>query len=91
MTKVNLVNVVADELDMAKKNVTEIVDTVFEVIIAGVNEDGEVSIHQFGKFVKVVKPEHKARNPKTGEEIIVPEHNVVKFKPSASFKDSVAE
>jgi nucleoid DNA-binding protein len=37
----------------------------------------------------VAKPESTGRNPQTGDEIIIPAHNVVKFKVSETLKNAV--
>jgi len=89
MTKTELINELATNLERSKKDVTEVVDAVFNTIINEVSEGNEIAIHGFGKFVRVVKPQSTARNPKTGEAVDVPEHGVVKFKPSSRFKVEV--
>lgn len=45
-------------------------------------EKGErVTLSGFGSFKVVERAEQKGRNPQSGETIIIPAHNVVKFKP----------
>lgn len=44
-----------------------------------------VRIKDLGTFTPKTAKAHKARNPKTGEEIEVPEKKTIKFKPSATF------
>lgn len=40
----------------------------------------KVTVRGFGTFKRVLRPERKARNPKTGEDVIVPERLQIVFK-----------
>jgi len=45
-------------------------------------EKGErVTLSGFGSFKIVERAEQKGRNPQTGQSIVIPAHNVVKFRP----------
>jgi hypothetical protein len=48
-------------------------------------------IPKFGKFSTVLKPARKARNPRSGEEVDVPERLSVKFRPSSGFRMQLLE
>jgi DNA-binding protein HU-beta len=50
----------------------------------------EVVIANFGSFKVKERAERKGRNPKTGEEIIIPAKKVVSFSPGKNLKESVA-
>ena len=60
-------------------------DVITEAVIAG----DEVSIPKFGKFVQIAKPDRNCINPTTGEPVVCPAHNVIKFKPSVALKEAV--
>jgi DNA-binding protein HU-beta len=50
--------------------------------LAEAMEKGErVTLAGFGSFKVVERAEQKGRNPQTGQSIVIPAHNVVKFKP----------
>lgn len=89
MNKKDLVRVVAEDLEMTQKLVGEVVDAVFVNITNALVDGDEVSITGFGKFVTVEKEERAARNPQTGEEIMVPAHSTPKFKAAQALKDAV--
>lgn len=89
MNKKELCNVVSEKIGMTKKDTLEIIDAVFESITEELADGGDVSLSGFGKFISVEKEERECRNPKTGETVIVPAHNAVKFKASATLKDTV--
>ncbi len=60
--------------------------TISEMIIAG----NSIELRDFGVFeLRVRKAKTKARNPKTGEVVTVPEHTVVAFRAGKRLKDAV--
>lgn len=50
----------------------------------------EVNLETFGRFKVKTRQARKGRNPKTGEQIEIPETKVVTFKASPSLKKEVA-
>ena len=50
---------------------------------------GSVEIASFGKFEVIEHKKRPGRNPRTGEEIMLPAHNVVKFTPAKIKKNGV--
>ena len=89
MNKAELVNFVANESGVSKKDAGVIVTTVLDGICDGLIKDGRVTLVGFGTFTVVPRKARVARNPQTGEEINVPEKNVPKFKPSPVLKEQV--
>ena len=96
LAQTNISTVVKGEMVEKKLTVaqaTEIYDALFSVedgiIVNALMEDGEVKIPEFGKFVVATQSERVCRNPQTGEEIKVPEKNVVRFKAFDGLKESV--
>jgi nucleoid DNA-binding protein len=66
-----------------------LVNIVLDGIQKQITETGKATIKNFGTFyVKEVKA-RKARNPKTGESVFVPNKNVIRFKPAAKLKGMV--
>jgi len=89
MNKKDLRDFVADDLGTTKAEANISIDAVLAGIVAGITEDGKVTLVGFGSFTAVKRAARKARNPKTGEPIDVPEKIVPKFKPSAKMKELV--
>ena len=88
MTKREIVKSVSESTGFTQKDVTSVVDAVFETIASTVaNED--VAITGFGKFVTSERAARTMRNPLTGEQVSVPAKKVLKFKPAKSLKDSI--
>ena len=74
----------------SKLNRSEI-ETVIEIfsnnIIKALKNGRKIELRGFGTFfVKKIKENYSARNPKTGELIYVPEKNKVRFKASKNLK-----
>ena len=79
----------------SKLNRSEI-DTVIEIfsnnIIKALKNGRKIELRGFGTFfVKKIKENYSARNPKTGELIYVPEKNKVRFKASKFLKKFINE
>lgn len=49
----------------------------------------QVSFTGFGSFKVVERSERKGRNPRTGEECLIPASRVVKFTPGKALKEAV--
>jgi DNA-binding protein HU-beta len=90
MKKIDVIEKLANEREITKKEATEIVDAVIDIIKAGIKYDGEVDFYGFVKFTKVHKDATTARSPKTGEIVDVPEKDVPKAKFSSTFKKEIA-
>ncbi|AMB93443.1 MULTISPECIES: HU family DNA-binding protein [Aerococcus] len=87
--KADLVQSVANAVGDSKKNVTPVVDAVFESIQAYLEEGEKVQIIGFGNFEVRERAARKGRNPQTGEEIQIAASKVPAFKPGKGLKDAV--
>jgi len=87
MNKSDLVNFVASECDLTKRDAKGVVEAVVTGVVDGLDADGRVTLVGFGTFSLVEKAARTARNPKTGESIDIPAKVVPKFKPSAALKE----
>lgn len=84
MTQKEFEAVLAGSLGVAKRCAGEIVAEFRGALDRALKKGEAVSIRGLGTF-KVVKREAKrGRNPRTGEVIEIPAHEVVKFTPSKS-------
>lgn len=89
MNRLDLVNAVAEEADLAKNDAGKVVDTVFKVIEGALKQGQEVRLTGFGTFATSVRKATTGRNPRTGEEIAIGESTSVRFKAGKALKDSV--
>lgn len=89
MNKKELIDVVAEATKLSKKDATVVVDSVFQQITSALSQGKDVKISGFGTFKVKERAERKARNIKTGEEILVPSHKTPVFKAAKQLKDFV--
>ncbi len=90
MTKTELISAVAESVDLKKKDVERVVNSVFSIIGAALTKGDKVQLVGFGTFLVRRRSARLGRNPQTGEEINIPEASVPVFKPGKSLKDAVS-
>ena len=91
VTKMELANLLFDELGLNKREAKEFVELFFEEIRSALENGDNVKFSGFGSFSVRYKPQRPGRNPKTGEEIPVSARRVVTYKASQKIKDRVAD
>ena len=89
LTKKDLVNTIYMQLGFSKNISEELIDDFFHMIIENLSKEKILKLSKFGTFSIRQKKSRIGRNPKTKEEKIIAERNVVLFKPSKEFKDFV--
>lgn len=83
MTKKELIEHMALEMDVSKKSAEMAVEAFLKIVAGQMRQPGrEVVLRGFGTFRSKLAPTRKGRNPKSGETIEIPEHIKVVFKPS---------
>ena len=90
VTKMELANLLFDELGLNKREAKEFVELFFEEIRSALENGDNVKFSGFGSFSVRDKAQRPGRNPKTGEEIPVSARRVVTYKASQKIKDRVA-
>ncbi len=91
MEKFNLVDQVAQELNLTKKEANSVIQTIFAAVEEGLVSGETIRVNGFGSFQVKTRAERKGVNPKTGEEIVIPETKAVTFKPAVALKTFVNE
>ncbi len=89
MTKADLVEIIAEKLDITKKEAEGVVNTVFRSIVKAIEIGEKVELRGFGCFKVKTKRARRGRNPRTGEEINIPSKRVPFFKPGKEMKEAV--
>ena len=79
MTRKDLIDRVAKEFGLKKKDAEAIVKFIFREIAEAVRRGERVSIQGFGAFELRKLKERRMRNPRTGEKIKVPARKKVFF------------
>ena len=86
LTKKDIVNSIYMQVGYSKKISDTILDDFFNIIIDNLIKNKKVKISKFGTFTLRRKNKRIGRNPKTKEEKIISERNVILFKPSKELK-----
>jgi DNA-binding protein HU-beta len=90
VNKMDLVATVADGTDVSRAKAAEVVDALFGAIGGALKKNEEVRLIGFGTFAAAVRKASTGRNPRTGEEMAIPESTTVRFKAGKGLKESVA-
>ena len=89
MNKRDVVDAVAARLGRPKTEMAPAVDAVFAVITDALVHGEKVAISGFGNFDARQVAERTARNPRTGEAVVVPAHKAPKFKASSNLREAL--
>ncbi len=89
MNKAAIVEAVHAVLNGTKVQAEQVVDTVFDSIVASLKKGDDVSVAGLGIFSVKARAARTARNPRTGETIQVKAMKVPKFRAAKALKDAV--
>jgi DNA-binding protein HU-beta len=89
MNKQGLVELVHEKIGGTKVQAEEIVNSMFDAIVATLKKGDEVSIAGIGIFSVKDRAARMARNPKTGEAVKVSATKVPKFRAAKALKEAV--
>ncbi|MFN7805198.1 MAG: HU family DNA-binding protein [Planctomycetaceae bacterium] len=91
MTKKEIVKAISDEIGMTQLKTKEIVQKTFDAIVKTLIADKRIELRNFGVFEVKRRAARKARNPRTGAKVFVPEKFVVTFKPGKEMEEKVRQ
>jgi len=89
MTKAELVEQVAAQANLTKKNAAEILDIVFNNIGKAVKKDDRFSYPGFGTWSLRSRKARKIRNPQTNEIMKLKASKTIGFRPAKELKDTL--
>jgi len=90
VTKAELTNILAHDLGCTKMLAHQLVDAFFEAVQKAILRGDRIEIRDFGSWVvKTANARPQARNPRTGEVIVVPARRKVRFKPGRIVKEAL--
>ena len=89
MNKTELINAVAKNAELSRKDADKAVNAVFEAITAALKAGEKVAVVGFGAFEIKERAARTARNPRTGEEIEIAASKAVSFKAGKALKDDI--
>ncbi len=89
LTKARIIDKIQSSLNFSKKETTELVETLLEIMKQTMANGEDVLISGFGKFCVKEKKERRGRNPATGEDMILSPRRVVTFKCSGKLREKI--
>ncbi len=91
MTKKEIVRTISEEIGLTQLQTKEIVQKTFDAIVDALVREERIELRNFGVFEVKRRAARKARNPRTGDKVLVPEKFVVTFKPGKEMEERVRE
>jgi len=91
VTKKEIVRTISEEIGLTQLKTKDIVQKTFDAIVDALVEDHRIELRNFGIFEVKRRAPRKARNPRTGDKVFVPEKFVVTFKPGKVMEERVKE
>ncbi|MGW8257742.1 MAG: HU family DNA-binding protein [Thermoguttaceae bacterium] len=91
MTKKEIVRTISEEIGLTQLQTKEIVQKTFDAIVKALVAERRIELRNFGVFEVKRRAPRKARNPRTGDKVFVPEKFVVTFKPGKEMEERVKE
>lgn len=91
MNKAELVSAIAQKSGVTKKVADQVISGFTEVVQQELVDGGEVVLVGFGVFETRSRKERTGRNPKTGEQMLIPAKTVVGFSAGKQLREAVED
>ncbi len=91
MTKADIVEIISANTGITKIETEAVVNGFLDTVIESLKKGEKIELRGFGTFKVVKRAQRIARNPKTNQEVTVPEQHVPVLKVSKEFKQGVNE
>jgi nucleoid DNA-binding protein len=75
---------------LTKNEAAQVVESIFSTVKTTLIEGRSVHIKNFGTFEVTDRPGRRGVNPANGEQIVIPPHKGLSFRPARLLKDVVA-
>jgi len=89
MSKVELVELMAEKAGLTKADAARALDAFMEGVTKGLKKDKKVTLVGFGTFSSKKRAGRTGRNPQTGAAVKIPARNAVSFKVGSKLKEAV--
>jgi DNA-binding protein HU-beta len=81
MNKAELIAELAERAGLKKQKAAKVLDAYMEIVTEKMSNNEEVVLIGFGTLIPRPQTSRLARNPKTGEPVMIKPRTTVKFKP----------
>ena len=89
MNKAELIEQIAKDAGITKKQANEAVDSFTSSVVATLKKGDKVTLVGFGTFSVTARAARNGRNPQTGTTIKIKARKVPKFKAGKDFSESI--
>ena len=89
LTKIEIVNMLCEHIDMTKIECARIVESFFGIIKSELEKGNPVMVSGFGRWTVNSKKARRGRNPQTGKDLTIKARKVVTFRPSPLLRDEL--
>ncbi len=87
MKKFDLITAISDTIGYSQKESYRIIDMVFDIMKDTLEAGEQVLVSGFGSWEVKEKKPRRGRNPQTGEDLLLAERRVVRFRMSPVLKE----
>lgn len=89
MNKSELIDAIAKETSLSKKDTEATVNSFMNVVSEELSKKGKIQLVGFGTFETRERAAREGKNPQTGEKIKIAAATVPAFKPGKALKEKV--
>jgi len=89
LTRNALIAKIIEEMEFTKKDATDSMEQLIEIIKSTLASGEDVLISGFGKFCVKSKSERRGRNPATGQDMVLGARRVVTFRCSPVLRNKI--
>lgn len=89
MTKNDMVIEIAKKTNVEQQKVKQVVQLTLDSIVEILSAEKRIELRNFGVFEVRTRKARKARNPRTGAEVMVPSKQVVTFKAGKIMEEKI--
>ncbi len=89
MSKTKLKKYISERTGITPSEAGIVVDVIISGMTDSLVDDNKLTIPNFGSFRVKESKARVARNPRTGEQVQLPDRNVVRFKPAGKLKSLI--
>lgn len=89
ITKAELLDRVATEAGVSKKEAEDVLGAFFSVTVAAAKKGDKVAWPGFGSFEGIKKKATTGRNPQTGAAVKIPARKALRFKASSTMREQL--
>lgn len=89
LNKAGLIDAISKRTDVSNSTVAEVIDALQETVIDTVANGVEVKLMGFLSIEPTIRSARQLKNPRTGEDILVPESKAIRVRAMKNFRDRV--